>query len=50
MVKKWSYGETANKEELDVLLRFLRDNFVMEIKDYEIIEVINEYQMNYFPF
>jgi len=42
--------ETASKEELDLLLKSLRDNFVMEIKDYEIIEVINEYQMNYFPF
>ena len=42
--------ETAQKEELDQLLRSLRDNLVVEIKDYEILEVTKEHRMTYFPF
>lgn len=42
--------ETSNKEELDMLLKSLRDNLVMEIKDYEILEVLKEHRMSYFPF
>ena len=42
--------ETANKEELDKLINSLRDCFVTEIKDYEILEVIREHRINYFPF
>lgn len=42
--------QITTKEELDMLLKLLRDHFVTEIKDYEILEVIKEYKMNYFPF
>lgn len=42
--------ETTNNKELDQLLRTLRDNFVSEIKDYEILEVTREHRMTYFPF
>lgn len=42
--------ETTNKEELDYIIRLLRDSFVNEIKDYEILEVVREYRMTYFPF
>lgn len=42
--------EITNKEELDNLLKSLRDYFVTEIKDYEILEVTREHRMTYFPF
>ena len=42
--------ETTNNKELDQLMKTLRDHFVSEIKDYEILEVTREYRMTYFPF
>jgi DNA-binding Lrp family transcriptional regulator len=42
--------ETTNKEELDEIIKILRDNFVAEITDYEILEVTREHRMTYFPF
>ena len=42
--------ETTNNKELDKLMKTLRDNFVSEIKDYEILEVTREHRMTYFPF
>lgn len=42
--------EISNKEELDWLLKELRDNFVTEIKNYELLEVTREHRMTYFPF
>ena len=42
--------ETTSNKELDKLMRNLRDHFVTEIKDYEILEVIREYRMTYYPF
>jgi hypothetical protein len=42
--------EVSNKEEMDSIIRRLRDDFVNEIKDYELIEVTREYRMTYFPF
>jgi DNA-binding Lrp family transcriptional regulator len=42
--------EYASKEELDLLMKSLRDNFVNEIKDYEILEVTREHMITYFPF
>lgn len=41
---------TQNKEELDSSLKSLRDEFVTEIKDYEILEVTDEVRISYFPF
>ncbi|MEK6938496.1 MAG: Lrp/AsnC family transcriptional regulator [Nanoarchaeota archaeon] len=41
---------TSNKEELDTLIRELKDCFVTEIKDYEILEVTQEHRLTYFPF
>jgi len=42
--------ETTNNEELDELMKTLRDHFVSEIKDYEILEVTREHRMTYYPF
>jgi DNA-binding Lrp family transcriptional regulator len=42
--------ETKDTTELDKLIKVLRDNFVTEIKDYEILEVTKEHRMTYFPF
>ncbi len=42
--------ETSTKEELDRLLKSLRDQFVNEIKDYELFEVTREHLLTYFPF
>ena len=42
--------ETAYNQELDELLKQLRDHFVSEIKNYEILEVTREHRMTYFPF
>ena len=42
--------ETSNKEELDNLIKDLRDKFVNEIKDYELLEVTEEHLLNYYPF
>jgi len=42
--------ETASNQELDELLKQLRDHFVSEIKNYEILEVTQEHRMTYFPF
>ncbi len=42
--------EITNPEELDKLLRSLRDNFTSEIKNYEILEVTREHRLTYFPF
>jgi len=42
--------ETSSNKDLDWLMRNLRDNFVSEIKDYEILEVTREHRMTYFPF
>lgn len=42
--------ETTTDEELDELMKILRNNFVSEIKDYEILEVTREHRMTYFPF
>lgn len=42
--------ETTNDDELDELMKTLRDHFVSEIKDYEILEVTREHRMTYYPF
>ena len=42
--------ETSHKEELDKLIKDLRDNFANEIKDYEILEVTDEHLLNYYNF
>jgi len=42
--------EITSKEELDEIIKILRDNFVTEIKDYELLEVTREHRMTYFPF
>jgi len=42
--------ETTNNQELDELMKTLRDHFVSEIKDYEILEVTREHRMTYYPF
>jgi len=42
--------ETTNNNELDDLMKSLRDHFVSEIKDYEILEVTREHRMTYYPF
>ena len=42
--------ETTDNDELDELMKTLRDHFVSEIKDYEILEVTREHKLNYFPF
>jgi len=42
--------EISKKQELDYLLKTLRNHFVSEIKDYEILEVTNEHRMTYYPF
>ena len=42
--------ETTNNDELDELMKTLRDHFVSEIKDYEILEVTREHRMTYYPF
>lgn len=41
---------TQDKEELDSAIKSLRDEFVTEIKDYEILEVTEEARISYFPF
>lgn len=42
--------ETTTHQELDDLMKSLRDTFVSEIKQYELLEVIREHRMTYFPF
>ena len=42
--------ETTNNKELDRLMKTLRDHFVSEIKNYEILEVTREHRMTYYPF
>jgi len=42
--------ETTNNNELDELMKTLRDHFVSEIKNYEILEVTREHRMTYYPF
>jgi len=42
--------ETSNKEELDKLIKDLRDNFSNEIKDYDLLEVTEEHLLNYYNF
>jgi DNA-binding Lrp family transcriptional regulator len=42
--------ETTNNQELDELMKSLRDHFVSEIKNYEILEVTREHRMTYYPF
>lgn len=42
--------ETTSNKELDILMKNLRDHFVVEIKNYEILEVTREHRMTYFPF
>lgn len=42
--------ETTNNDELDELMKTIRDHFVSEIKDYEILEVTREHRMTYYPF
>ena len=42
--------ETTNSSELDLLMKTLRDYFVSEIKNYEILEVTREHRMTYYPF
>jgi len=42
--------EITNNDELDELMKTLRDHFVSEIKDYEILEVTREHRMTYYPF
>ena len=37
-------------QEIDELMKSLRDHFVSEIKDYEILEVTREHRMTYYPF
>ena len=41
--------ETTNKDELEELVTSLRNQFLNEIKDYEILEVIKEHRLSYFP-
>ncbi len=42
--------EVTCKEELNQLIKDLRNMFVNEIKDYDILEVTKEYVLNYYPF
>ncbi|MBS3079526.1 Lrp/AsnC family transcriptional regulator [Candidatus Pacearchaeota archaeon] len=42
--------EVTRKEELDLLIQTLKDIFVNELKDYELIEVTKEHRMTYYPF
>jgi len=42
--------EISSQEELDKLIREVRDSFSKEIKDYEIIQIIKEHKINYYPF
>jgi DNA-binding Lrp family transcriptional regulator len=42
--------EIHSRDELDEILKSLRNAFVNEIKDYEIFEVTKEHKINYFPF
>ena len=37
-------------DDMDMLMKDLRDNFVNEIKNYELFEVTKEYRLTYFPF
>jgi len=37
-------------DDMDMLMKDLRDNFVNEIKNYELLEVTKEYRLTYFPF
>ncbi len=41
---------TSNQEELDHDIKSLREEFLSEIKDYEILEVTKEHRLTYFPF
>ncbi|MBD3313947.1 AsnC family transcriptional regulator [Candidatus Woesearchaeota archaeon] len=42
--------EVLEKKDFDNLIKQLREEFALEIKDYEIIEVIKEHRMTYYPF
>ena len=42
--------EISAKEELDQLIRSIRDHFLTEIKDFEILEVTKEHRLSYYPF
>ncbi len=42
--------EITNRNELTTLMKRLRDYFMFEIKDYEILEVIREHRISYYPF
>lgn len=41
--------EVRNQEELNPFIRDLRENFSRQLADYEILQVMREYKMNYFP-
>lgn len=42
--------ETQSNEDLDKIIKLLRDNFTNEVKDYEILELTREHRITYFPF
>jgi len=42
--------EITKKEDLDLLIQNLKDTFISELKDYELIEVTKEHRMTYYPF
>lgn len=42
--------ETSSRDELDTLLRSLRDHFFMELKEFEVIEITKEHRLTYYPF
>ncbi len=41
---------SSKKDEIDQIIRILRDEFTIEIKNYEILEVTKEHVLNYYPF
>ncbi|MBT5023630.1 Lrp/AsnC family transcriptional regulator [Candidatus Woesearchaeota archaeon] len=42
--------ETLNRSDFDNLLRQLREEFALQIKEYNILEVTKEHRMTYYPF
>jgi len=42
--------EVFNEEELDNLIKQIKDSFFNELKDYDLLQVKEEYKLNYFPF
>ncbi len=42
--------EVFNEEELDNLIRQIKDNSFNELKDYDLLQIKEEYKLNYFPF